>query len=93
MTEPISEPVVTTCAGCGQSDTDPKHIVHVGVAEVFGTTTFHPKDVDQDGYIEYHFDCDDTNEFADQANPAVVAQAKSGVHGEALRTFIQSQEG
>lgn len=74
------------CNNCGQVDDHPKHVVHVGYAEVFGNKVFHPQDEDQDGYLEYHFDCD--SEFEHLADPATVQAAKNGTHGEDLRNLI-----
>lgn len=83
----MADHVETTCGTCGATDTHPKHVVHVGAATVFDSLVYHPHDVDKDGYVEYHFDCD--HEWQDLADPSTVAAAKSGVHGDSLREQIQ----
>lgn len=83
------------CDGCGQTDDHPKHVVLVGVAEAFGQPAYHPRDTDHDGFLSFHYDCDEQNPFVAELDPEIVAAAKSEVHGEDLRGLILSraQEG
>jgi hypothetical protein len=90
MTSESPALVTTTCAGCGQTDDHPVASFHVGVATVFGEKTFHPKDLDQDGYLDYHFDCV-PEQLLHLVDPAHVEAATSGTHGDALRTLITTE--
>lgn len=80
---------VQVCDACGQTDTDP--MIHVA----YGSW----KKDDRTVIIEpsFHFDCLPTEFRTDLDLPqnattaAAIAAAESGIHGEDLRAFIQSQ--
>lgn len=78
-----------TCDACGSTDTDPMiHVSHAAWQKDERTSILEPS---------FHFDCLPEEFRATLIGPgnavtaAAVAAADSGVHGEELREFIQSQ--
>lgn len=97
MSEPTPAPApVTKCGTCLQADDHPKHQIQMAPgAFPDGSLAHHPHDFDRNGQIFYHFDCDtDWHQQAIDAGATALADhialAKSGVHGDALRTQIMS---
>lgn len=80
-------PDVSKCNGCGQDDDHPKQHVYVPAVSAYGSDMPHPDDHDADGFVSYHLDCS-PDHFAQHADPAHVAAAKSGTHGADLRALI-----
>jgi hypothetical protein len=89
--------IQTECDTCRQVDNHPKHQIATGAALAFGAKVYHPDDHNQDGVIQYHFDCDTAKDesglnWHQKVHAAyhaeLAALAASGVKGDALRAEI-----
>lgn len=86
-TTPVPQPFL--CDGCGQTDNHPMIHVAYGVWKKDERTTVREP--------SFHFDClpQEYRDLLDGPQHAVtvaaIEAAESGVHGEELREFIQSQ--